>query len=676
MASKLNRYNEPQWITPNLINWMIDLCKRAPARIKYLDQAKDFRNWYKGDRFLAPVEGRDDVEIDDRNATARRNIIGETVDELGSVLLKNNPIIRRKPYLPWHRDLADDLDATWNWQWLECGGQGIFRAMMEDAQLTGLSCLKIIWDPHVKYPGREGVIRLYPQNEHSVLVDPYASNCQRGTDARFIIHHVRKLPEEIIAKFGKRGAEALGYPSGAPRQGSWNYANDMMGMSNTELTKPYSGPRMPAGMSVNAEEAHIDPLEAAKKDVYETWIFPQTMYANDLLTGEELDVKEYRYGAVATMVENQIVKVKPNPLFARKRLTLQDEMGAEGKRVVEVGPRRHPFIFLWWKRTADERGNRTFYNCMGMVEWMTSIQFSYNAIRRNIRIIATSLANPAIAYNEDMLDMDPTQLKMIPGQLIKVTSGAPIENAIRPFFPGAIPPELFRLTQDDERAMREAGAVKPGLTGLFPEGGGTSHTPAATIGSLQESAFGPLWRYVDEMDDALVDISSVMDGYIQLKYQPGHYMVTSRRGREFWLDWTGEHAAAQFQRHVVAGATTPVYDLEKEQREAFVMEKTQEAMLSNDPRIVRLVLIYLRSLYNFPWAYQYEQELQSELMRLEQMTPGLQGIGAQAMGNQLRSQLALPEAAGAGNSEIDEEGVNAVLAKIGMTPEQFNSIGT
>ena len=150
----------PQWITAQLINWMLDLCRRSPSRIAYLENAKEMRRWYRGNRFLAPVKGLDDMEIDDRNATSRRNILGETVDELGSVLLKNKPIIRRKPYLPWHVLLSDDIDAMWLWQWLECSGQGIMRAMMEDSQLTGLANLKILWDPYVEYPGRKGVIRL------------------------------------------------------------------------------------------------------------------------------------------------------------------------------------------------------------------------------------------------------------------------------------------------------------------------------------------------------------------------------------------------------------------------------------------------------------------------------------------------------------------------------------
>ncbi len=228
----------------------------------------------------------------------------------------------------------------------------------------------------------------------------------------------------------------------------------------------------------------------------------------------------------------------------------------------------------------------------------------------------------------------------------------------------------------DEQAIKQIGGIRPGLIGLFPQGGGTSHTPAATIGTLQEAAFGPLWRYVDELGTALVDIATLMDGVIQLKMKPGQYMATSRRGRQFWLEWTGEHAAAQFQRQVVAGATTPVYDLEKEQREAFIMQLVEKAMLANDPRIVRLYLIYVRSLYNFPWAEQYEQELQAELSRLENLSQGLQGVGAQEMMNQLQGrvgqgqgQQALP-AAGEGTS-LDEEGFNALLGAMNATPEQL-----
>jgi len=665
---------------------MLDLCRRNPSRIRYLENAKDMRSWYKGNRFLAPMMGQDDMGIDEQNATSRRNIIGETVDELGSVLLKNNPVIRRKPYLPQHIELGDDLDGMWHWQWTECNGQSIFRSYMEDAQLTGLSNMKAIWDPFVTYPGRKGVIRLLTIPEGALFVDPYASNCQRGIDPRFIIHHVRKLPEELVAKFGKKAAMLFGIGGSRGRQANWNYAKDMMGMSNIELTKPLSGPRipsamnypMPSSLSLSSADVPVDPLEGAKKDVYEAWIFPHTLYANDLVTGKELQATEYKYGLVATMCDNTILDIKPNPLTSRRRIQVQNDMGGQSTRVVEVGPKRHPFIFLWWKRTADERGNRTFYECQSMVEWMTSIQFNYNAIRRNIAIIGRTLSNPAIAYNEDLLDMDPAQIKNVPGQLYKVQGGArSIDQAIKHIFPSGVPADLFNMVAQDEAAIKQIGGVRPGLVGLFPQAGGTSHTPAATIGTLQEAAFGPLWRYVSELDDALVDISTFMDGVIQQKMQPGHYMATSRRGRQFWLEWTGEHAAAQFQRQVVAGATTPVYDLEKEQREAFVMQLTEKAMLSGDPRVVRIYMIYLRSLYNFPWAAQYEQELQAELMRLEQMSQGLQGVGAQGMMNQLQGQLgqgqgqqqALPPAGG--GTEIDEEGFASLLQAMDATPESL-----
>jgi len=669
----------PQWITPQLCNWMLDLCKRNPSRISYLENAKEMRSWYRGNRFLAPVKGVDDMEIDDRNATARRNILGETVDELGSVLLKNKPIIRRKPYLPWHVDLSDDLDAMWLWQWLECNGQGITRSFVEDAQLTGLAALKVLWDPFVEYPGRKGVIRLQSIPEGAIYVDPYASNNQRGEDARFIIHHVRKLPEELIAKFGEPAAKALGYPTSKGRGIHSNFANQMLNMSNIELTKPLSGPRvpaainypMPSSLSVQTEDVPVDPLEGAKKDVYECWIFPQTMYSNDLLTGREVNYSEYKYGAVATMVDNHIIDIKPNPYFARKRLQVQDDTGQQQTKVLEVGPRRHPFVFLWWKRIADSHGNRTFYNCMSMVEWMTSIQFNYNAIRRNIAIIGRTLSNPMIAYNEDLLAMDPSKVRNIPGQLIRVQGGATIDQAIRLMHPSGIPADLMNLNMQDEQAIRSSGGIRPGLVGLFPQGGGTSHTPAATIGTLQEAAFSPLWRYVEEIGDALVDLSSVMDGLMQQKYQVGHYVATSRHGREFWLEWSGEHSAAQFQRHVVAGATTPIYDLEKEQREAFVMQITQTAMQTEDPRQIRIAMIYLRSLYNFPWAYQYEQELQQELMRLEQMTQGLQQVGAQELQNRGQSQQALPASGSAAGEGIDDEGLGILLNRLNRSPEQL-----
>ena len=102
--------------------------------------------------------------------------------------------------------------------------------------------------------------------------------------------------------------------------------------------------------------------------------------------------------------------------------------------------------------------------------------------------------------------------------------------------------------------------------------------------------------------------------------------------------------------------------MEKEQREAFVMQLAQEAIVSTDPRLVRIAMIYMRSLYNFPWAYQYEQELQQELMRLEQMTQGMQQIGASDLQNQWQGQLGQQGGQPMAGAGVDEEGL-AILSQ-------------
>jgi hypothetical protein len=104
------------------------------------------------------------------------------------------------------------------------------------------------------------------------------------------------------------------------------------------------------------------------------------------------------------------------------------------------------------------------------------------------------------------------------------------------------------------------------------------------------------------------------------------------------------------------------------------MQLAQQAIVSGDPRLIRIAMIYLRSLFNFPWAFQYEQELQLELMRLEQMTQGMQQMGAQGLAQQLQGQQGQGQeapgpAVGAG---IDEEGLGILLNRLNRSPEQLS----
>lgn len=260
----------------------------------------------------------------------------------------------------------------------------------------------------------------------------------------------------------------------------------------------------------------------------------------------------------------------------------------------------------------------------------------------------------------------------LPGQVYRVRGQYRLDDALKVLQPAQMPTQVPMMIAEDMAGIRQAGGVKPGVTGLFPQpGGGTSHTPAATIGTLQEAAFTPLWKYVQQVGATLRHASVLYDGLIQQYFTAGQYMGVDRRGEEVFIEWTGDHRAAQFRRIVVAGATTPLFDIEREQREDGVLQKTIQALTSGDPRIMRAVIVSLDNM-QFPWAFQYMELLMEELQRTMEMSQGMQQLGEQAVSQQM---LALPAQGGTGmqpgETSPGQVGVEDLAAELGVQPEQL-----
>lgn len=611
---------------------------------------------------LAPVGPFDDMEVDERHARSRRNVIGETVDKVSSIFLKNYPVVRRWPYLAEHAHLSDELDAMWLWAWDESDGQSVLRCMLEDAEITGLGAVKVLWDPRNLDPDRPGKIVLESIPAGSLYVDPFASNSHRGQDVRWIVHHTRKLPEELVARYGDEAAIALGWRSAKGKKSSRKTMLNMLHMTREAATRRLTGEDI---------EGVVHSDDALRVDVYEAWIFPDTMYGAELVSADKPKSDGHPYGIVATMIEDKIVRTIPNPFVKSKKSLVTEALGFQREKTVKIGHKRHPFVFLWWKRTADTEGNRRFYDCMGMVEWMVSLQFNVDALRTNIAQNARTIANPMVAYNEDALASSPDDLIFAPGQILRVHANFHLDEAIRILEAGAMPEQVFRLVDSDIQAMQESAGVLPGVIGLFPApGGGTSHTPAATIGTLQESAFGPLWKYVEEIGNSLRDLAILYDGLMQQKYKEGHYLAMSRQGQQTMIQWSEEHALAQFRYETVSGATTPLYDIEKQAREGQIVEITNNALVSGDPRLMQTAVIYLQSL-DYPWGMQYIQLLQQEMEKLQQQQmqqqEAMQALGA---GELMRQQQGLPGAE-AGGQDQDGEAIESLANELGISPEEL-----
>ena len=639
----------PKWLEVDLLQRMMTEVDTHPSRSLYLTNAKEFYKVYRGHVGLKAVEGIDDTEIDDRQATARRNLIAEATDEIESIFMKNWPVVRRWPLRPEDADLSDAQDAQWLSAWDETNGQFVLSSMLRQAEITGLSVGKVVWNPENKTKHKDGEIMFEVLPPECIRVDPHASNTQRGRDVRYIIHSTLQPVEEIVGRYGTEAAVAMGMrkPQGKKRSRRGRMAM-FAHMSKREATAAMSGNAGGKGSDIEDDEW-----------VHEFWIFPRTQGMSQMVDNDPTPAGEYPYGLVATMVNDHIVRVIKNPFVSSKKITVPDQYGYPQPETVKIGHKRHPFLFLWWKRITDVDGYHGMYDCMGMVEQMVPVQFNINALRRNVAINARTVANPPLAINPDLVEDPIENVTLQPGQILRINTGVEADRAVKLLNPGQMSNFAIQFLMSEMASAKEITGLKPGVVGLFPQGGGTSHTPFATVGTLQQSAFAPLEKYVKELTAALEDVSILYDGLMQLKYKPGRYAVVTRNGGQQNIEWTERNITANFRRHVVAGATTAMYDMDKQVRVNEMAVLVKEALVSKDPGIVLTTIVQLENL-NDPWRYDLIEVLKSEYQKLTQMQQEMQQLGMAGMAGGLPGQ-------GTGA----QDGLAALAEETGRDPEKL-----
>jgi len=649
--------NLPKWLTVDFLNNILSEGKEDTERQNFLKNAAHCNRWYFGENGLVPMEEFDDMTISEGQATARLNKTKQTIDKTGSILLKNDPIVRRWPLLEGDSELADQMDAMWLQSWDDTHGQDVLASMLQEAQIIGMSTCKIHWNPLDIRTNKYGQIAIEKLAPASIIFDPKASNTHRLQDCRYIIHHTKPPLQWFLERYKDEGAIALGLKSSGGKKSTnfiraiGNYVKDFV---SREGTGDHDHPTV---------------------DVYEFWIWPHTMYASQLVSGDDIKPNEFPYGLVATMTNNTILKSKvmPNPFVAKKRVETTDEYGYPMRETKEIGHRRHPFTPLYWMRTADREGKGVYgaYNCMGAVEQMISLQFNVNACRRNIAINARTIANNTIAARKGAIENPLDTIKFENGQILEIADNYPLNESFQVIQGTPMPQQVFELVMNDMGEIEKAAGLEPGVVGLFPPGG-TSHTPAMTIGSLQESAFGPLWVYVREISNALLDISVLYDGLIQQKYPPDRYMTVSRTGERYFVEWTDRHITANFKRRIVNGSTTPLFDVEKDERMTNVSSIAMQAVMTDNPIIIQLAIAQIEAM-NYPWAYQFIQILKDHLQKLTQMQQGMQMLGAMGLAQGNTGQQMSPEqqALPPGEEETDYSGLEDLSSEMGISPEEL-----
>ena len=643
----------PKWLTVEFLNRILSEGQENESRVRYLKIAKDCAKWYFKQHGIMPVEGYDDMTISEGQAIARINKIKETLDKENSILLKNNPIVRRWPLLEGDAELSDNMDSMSDQAWEETHGQDVLSSMLQEAQIGGMSVCKIHWNPLNTYYNPAGSIAIEKLSPESIIFDPKASNMHRAQDCRYIIHHTKPPLDWFLERYKDEGAEALGLRE---RQGRKS-GNFVKGIA--KYVKEFI---------VQEKETEQHPM----LDVYEFWLWPHTMYTSELVSGDVVKPNEFPYGLVVTMANNTILKSKvmPNPFVTKKSIGIMGENGFPGKESREIGHKRAPFVPLYWMRTGDREGNGTYgiYDCMGAVEPMIPLQFNVDALRRNVAINARTIANNTILGRAGAIENPLDTIKFDNGQILVVKDNYPLEQSFKILQGTPMPQQVFELIMNDVSEIEKAAGLEPGVVGLFPPGG-TSHTPAMTIGSLQESAFGPLWVFVREISNALLDMSVLYDGLIQQKYPPGRYMNVSRTGQQYFVEWNERHIAANFKRRIVNGSTTPLFDVEKDQRMANVATISMQAVLSKDPVIIELAIAQIEAM-NYPWAMQFIQILNTNLEKINQLERETQALGMAGL-QQAQQMQNQPQELPAGEEETDYSGVEELGAELGIDPAEL-----
>lgn len=649
---------DDSWITIEYLGMLKQESENHISRTNYLTRARRGWQWYKKRAGLAPIEEFDDEEVPAHHATSRDNVIKEAVDEYLSIALKNDPIVRRYPHYPGDADLVDDIDKASLAAWRQARIRQVLATMQKEALIAGLSVGKVYWDIHRKRIAMEKI------NPDSLFIDPFANNDLRLTDVRYIIQKTRQRIDVVLRRYGVEAEIALGLRDAkgrTPKQKS-KFSQVLARFAN--MPKEVLNRMVTGGGQNNSEE-----IADAFLDVYEFWIFPVVPNDVRLVSGDtKLDDAGYPYGVVVTTIEDRIVKTRANPYVKNATRITMDDRGLPKSERIKIGPMRHPYCPLFWDRVSDDDGNNRIYDCMGMVEQMIPMQFQLDAIRRNVSVHVRTTANPWGLIDQDMLDIPAEEITQRPGELIpaKNLGIRGISDAIYINNGAQMPNEVFAWMDRMAPEMKQRVGLRAGVTGGFPQPG-TSHTPAMTIGALQEAAFTPLYEHINELSETIKDISVLMDGLMQMFYTVGDYMNVSEQGAQRFVQWSQRHVVANFRREVVAAATTSMFDMDKHNRLAEIAAVTNEALLQQNPQLIQST-IYLLVNMDYPWAFDWVQLLQQELQRLQQQQQELQQLGALGL---MQGQGAIPEgqpqALPPGEDGIDDDELAGLEELEGLT---------
>lgn len=610
------RNKDNEWINEDLLSSYVEESKNDPTRNYTLNEGESNQRYYSAVSEWWVSHGGIDVDISTREdsvPTSCENYVRQIVNDLISLLFKNDPEARFHPQFghPEDSDLTDTMDSMVRMVWKNASIKPAIITWGQQACIRGLSTIKVIWNSNDQSRSKFGDIGVVNIRPEDIFYDPNATNSNRALDCRYIVHRLWKSKEFIARRFGESGLEAANI---SPK--TW------VGASFDKIAKAVTRHK---DRKINEDD---------KVEVLEFWLFPTTKFDNDV-TGSDISENEYKYGAVAYMVDSKIVEIMRNPYF---KVVNKQELSLNGqsslKQNIVIGHHRHPFVPLWWIRTAGVDGHNGIYNCLGAVSSMKMPQTSLYKLLQDTEINIGTSANPPFGYIEGALENPPDSIMRRPGEGIAVSAayqGEGIDHAIRFWNGQQLPPDVWNLINRKTMAIKELGGIQPGMTGAYPQG--TSHTPAMTIAAMQEASFSPMWAITKEIDEGLKDVAELVMGLIQQYYEKGRYVDVESNGFEHSIVLSEKHLQTSFQCVIVSGTTTPMYDVERETKMMNINAKVDQAISMSfqmqDPIFMETCAIYLESI-KYPPSFQYIQLLRKKIGELQQQIQQAQEMQMQA----------------------------------------------
>jgi len=640
-------------------DWVdIDFLKRIDEEVEgHASFAKYMSNVLRGIRYYSsssewwvPINDHEDMNISEKVPTARENIIHSTVNEMVSILLKNDPVVRTHPFHPEDSPFSDDFDSVLLAAWRNAKTRDNLHSMLKMAAIAGLGICKTGWNNANKAisNGEVGIKFIAPTD---IYLDPYATNSNRGLDCRYIRHTSWQTPEAIIYRYGNEGAQALGVESETGRPKKWKKNLRAIGKKIVDT------------VTGGEEEGHkVD----RRFPVYEYWIFPVSGRESELATGSAVDEKTYPYGLVVTRVRDKIVRTMANPYFSKKTIAVGEGLDTESQ-TIEQGHKMHPFVLCYWNREMDASGYNGIYDCTGMVQEQIPLQHSLDSVNRDLEQHIRTTAWPGVITVEDAFDTPMDKWEGRPGQILEINAkylGANrrIGDVIQQFSGRNMASEAWLYRNDKRQQISQITGLKPQMVGLSPQG--SSHTPAATIGTIQEASYSSIWPLDREIINACWDIAYRFMGLIQQNYKQGRLVeISEEGGTTAFIEIQQRHLAGMFKLEVVSGTTTPMYDMDKETKLMAIKQQVDTAIVSQSIPILKSTLIFLDNL-NIPYSYQWIQLLKQTIQEIELAQQTLQGIGGMALMEQA-GQQALPAQGGG------EPGMEALAAQLGVSPDEI-----